>query len=263
MKTIRFSTLLLPVTALPIALAIATVPVQAQGQDQELTTTYRYQCSEGRSFEAAYSLDSATVQLEGETLTLDQIPAASGTRYSDGSTTLYTKGEEAFIEVDGATTYDECMGEAIAGMSMASDEPSNELTDPTPDPTPDPTTDPTTNPTTEATPSQLVTYECSNGQTFVVEYSTEMAELTLDGSDPIVLSQVASGSGARYSNGTTTLYTQGEDAFIEVEGDRAYDDCVAAPSPDTMDRSEADDTRMSEPSTREPSTSETSTERSK
>jgi len=50
--------------------------------------------------------------------------------------------------------------------------------------------------------------------------------LTLAGREAIRLPQVRSASGARYSNGTITLFTKGMDAFIEEGSARPYDTCV-------------------------------------
>ncbi|GAB4364749.1 MAG: hypothetical protein Kow00121_00690 [Elainellaceae cyanobacterium] len=99
---------------IPTAMVTVALPVKAQ----EAPIVYRYQCSAGQTFEAEYSPEVATIQLEDETLTLTQIPAASGVRYSDGTTTLYTKGNEAFIQVDDEITYNDCLGQAIASEAQ-------------------------------------------------------------------------------------------------------------------------------------------------
>lgn len=39
---------------------------------------------------------------------LDRAPSASGTRYTNGSDTLHSKGDEATYEEAGATTYSNC-----------------------------------------------------------------------------------------------------------------------------------------------------------
>lgn len=72
---------------------------------------YRYDCADGRSFEARFPTnDSALVALEGgETLALPIAVSASGARYSDGSTEAWFRGlDEAFIQEDGAMTYPDC-----------------------------------------------------------------------------------------------------------------------------------------------------------
>ena len=73
---------------------------------------YRYQCEGGRTFEATYTVDQVKLTLAGrEAITLPQVRSASGVRYSDGKLTLFTKGNDAFIEEDGTPTYSACIGE--------------------------------------------------------------------------------------------------------------------------------------------------------
>jgi membrane-bound inhibitor of C-type lysozyme len=99
MKTVNIGVLLLPV-------ALATIPLSAEAQVSR--TTYVYQCDEGGTFKAEFVPEGAVVYLGNETLTLEQIPAASGARYSDGTTTLHTKEDEAFVEVDGEMVLNNC-----------------------------------------------------------------------------------------------------------------------------------------------------------
>jgi len=117
MKKVNFGLLLVPMT-------LAALPLAANAQEptQDSTTAYRYECAAGETFQAEFSPETAIVQLDGETLTLAQIPAASGTRYSDGTTTLYTKGEEAFVEVNGETTYADCLAQSITEETTAESE---------------------------------------------------------------------------------------------------------------------------------------------
>lgn len=50
--------------------------------------------------------------------------------------------------------------------------------------------------------------------------------LILDG-QTLTLPREPSGSGAKYSDGETTLWTQGEEGVIEVDGEVVYDNCTA------------------------------------
>ena len=68
--------------------------------------TYFFEC-EGLEFTARHDLKGIYLFLPGRTLLLQEAPAASGAKYSDGKTVFWSKGEEAFLEVDG-TTYREC-----------------------------------------------------------------------------------------------------------------------------------------------------------
>lgn len=102
MKTIKLAAFLLP-----MLVAIASLPATAEQQQ-----VYRYQCNNGKSFEAQYLPETAQVKLgENENLTLNQIPAASGVRYTDDKTTLFTKGNEAFIEVENQRVFAGCVAQ--------------------------------------------------------------------------------------------------------------------------------------------------------
>ena len=71
-------------------------------------TTYR--CEGGRTFSVEFDPQQqrAILILGGRALTLKQIPGASGASYSDGRTTLRTKGRQAYIEESGAVTIRDC-----------------------------------------------------------------------------------------------------------------------------------------------------------
>lgn len=89
---------------LSVILAIAPLPVKAQGR------TITYQCSQGKTFTSEFSPNTALVKLDrNQTLTLPQILSGSGARYSDGRTTLFIKGDEAFIEVNDKVTFEQCV----------------------------------------------------------------------------------------------------------------------------------------------------------
>ncbi|MGQ4649487.1 MliC family protein [Lyngbya aestuarii] len=72
----------------------------------------------------------------------------------------------------------------------------------------------------------IVTYQCSDGQIFQAEFLPERVEITLSEDKTLVLSQTESGSGTRYSDGDTTFAIQGNEAFIEVNDEIVYSDCV-------------------------------------
>lgn len=131
MKTIKFQGLLLST-----ALTIVSVPVFAQGIDPTTPTLitpdtriYVYQCSDDRSFQAEYGLEMATLELEGERVMLPQIPAASGARYSDGEITLFTRGNEAFIEVGGEIVYQDCVAQTDEAETERSTTETTETTE--------------------------------------------------------------------------------------------------------------------------------------
>lgn len=109
MKLVKFSSFILPVT-----FTLMTLPVQAQQQ------IYTYQCDAEKGFQAEFSQEFAKLTLSGqdETLILPQVVSASGVSYSDGRTMLFTKGEEAFIEVEGEMAYQNCLAQVACQPSQ-------------------------------------------------------------------------------------------------------------------------------------------------
>lgn len=81
--------------------------------------------------------------------------------------------------------------------------------------------------TTQAKVITRATYKCDEGKGFSAVYRNDGTAETTFGSKVIVLNQVESGSGARYSNGGVTLYIKGDTAFVEVGDDRLFANCVA------------------------------------
>lgn len=69
-----------------------------------------YRCDSGGVFSVRYDLRAGTAVLfiPNQTVTLRQAPAASGTRYSDGTFTLWTKGPEARVEFGQTPLYEGC-----------------------------------------------------------------------------------------------------------------------------------------------------------
>lgn len=74
--------------------------------------------------------------------------------------------------------------------------------------------------------SQSITYRCQNATTFRVTFLQETVRVRLQ-SQTLTLPQVASGSGIQFSDGRTTLYAKGNEASIDIAGERAYDRCIA------------------------------------
>ncbi len=81
--------------------------------------------------------------------------------------------------------------------------------------------------TTQAKVITRAVYKCDEGKGFSAVYRTDGTAETTFGSKVIVLNQVESGSGARYSNGGVTLYIKGDTAFVEVGDNRLFANCVA------------------------------------
>jgi membrane-bound inhibitor of C-type lysozyme len=76
-----------------------------------------------------------------------------------------------------------------------------------------------------ATPKTFI-YQCAGGQSFTVQFidNAQFALFTLN-NKTLKLPQAISGSGARYSDGHTTLWIKGEGAFVEVDGNIVLKDC--------------------------------------
>lgn len=168
---------------------LLAMPLSAQAQARLV----EYECEAGRSFQVEYAGDTAQLMRGADSVTLPSVVSASGARYSNGEITLFTKGNQAFIEENGEQTYRNCVGQAVS--------PSQSV-------------------------SQRVTYQCRDGRSFSAHYLDDRVELVLDGRT-LTLPQVVSGSGIRYSDGITTLSSKGDQAFVEVNGTMVYQDCLA------------------------------------
>lgn len=75
-------------------------------------------------------------------------------------------------------------------------------------------------------PAKKSLYLCEDGKKFTLELikPADCVILTLEGK-PIKLTRVASGSGAKYSNGKTTVWLKGKEAFIEIDGKIIIKNC--------------------------------------
>lgn len=69
-----------------------------------------YQCKDRKGFHVRYDIagKAAWVIYPEREFRLDPVEAASGARYSNGRTTLHTRGDEAFIEEAGSTVFADC-----------------------------------------------------------------------------------------------------------------------------------------------------------
>jgi membrane-bound inhibitor of C-type lysozyme len=80
-----------------------------------------------------------------------------------------------------------------------------------------------------AAEATVFTYQCDAGKSFTAEFTNEgpdgSVNLALDG-QTLTLPRVPSGSGAKYSDGQTTFWTQGDEGFVEVNGKMTYQNCV-------------------------------------
>lgn len=93
----------------------STIPIAAQSQAEPNLVSY--QCEKEQSLQVTFLTQSDTYPdgaaavtfPDGKTLTLPQVISGSGVKYSDDKTTFWTKGEGAFIEVNGKVTIDNCV----------------------------------------------------------------------------------------------------------------------------------------------------------
>lgn len=71
------------------------------------------------------------------------------------------------------------------------------------------------------------TYACDDGKGFTAQYRDNDTVRATFGTKVLELPQVESASGARYSNGSVTIFTKGDTAFVEVGDQRLFSNCVA------------------------------------
>ena len=101
----------MPRRAVTIALAAAVLLTAGcpSGHDTHREPLL-YDCEDDKQFGVIFDSDRETVDvvLDKEDLLLARVMSASGTRYTDGRVTLFTKGHEARIEIDGVSAYEGC-----------------------------------------------------------------------------------------------------------------------------------------------------------
>ncbi len=69
-----------------------------------------YKCEEGKGFVAAYlSNDDMRATFGSKEFTLPKMEAASGAKYSNGSVTVFTKGDEAMVDLGDQAFFRGCL----------------------------------------------------------------------------------------------------------------------------------------------------------
>ncbi|HMK74841.1 MAG TPA: MliC family protein [Thermodesulfobacteriota bacterium] len=78
--------------------------------DKEFRSGVTYTCDEGKSFELELfeNVDIAFLTVPGKRVYLHRMSSASGVKYSDGNTTLWIKGQNASVEMEGRTEFKNC-----------------------------------------------------------------------------------------------------------------------------------------------------------
>lgn len=87
---------------------------QSPTRTPKIITTAVYQCDGGKGFSAKY-FDNETVQATfgSKVIVLPQIQSASGAKYSNGSVTIFAKGDEAMVDVGDTQLFKNCV--AVGG----------------------------------------------------------------------------------------------------------------------------------------------------
>jgi membrane-bound inhibitor of C-type lysozyme len=68
------------------------------GTQPQALRTYVYECDAGFNFIVNFKNDKAWVFLPMQTVALDSVPSGSGSKYSNGAITYWSKGDEAILE---------------------------------------------------------------------------------------------------------------------------------------------------------------------
>lgn len=106
------------------------------------------------------------------------------------------------------------------------DEPAPEAT-PAAEPANQDAPEPVPADTAEPSVINSVRYRCDDGKGFIADYLTNNTVRATFGTRVFVLPQVVSGSGIRYSDGSVTLNSKGDEAFVEVGDKILFENCVA------------------------------------
>ncbi len=96
-----------------LVLVPAAQLVAVSGSTSGSTTTVSYYCDEG-ALQVGYGSSSVAVLFpNGAWEALPQVIAASGIRYEASSTVFWSKGENAFVTVDGTSTFNNCVAGTV------------------------------------------------------------------------------------------------------------------------------------------------------
>ena len=95
--------------SLALFILILTI-VLGCSSDKAFKSGVTYICEGGRSFvlELYENVDIAFLTLPEKRFYLHRMPSASGVKYSDGNTTLWIKGQNASVKVEGQTEFKNC-----------------------------------------------------------------------------------------------------------------------------------------------------------
>lgn len=90
-------------------LAIAPAAI-AQTTTPKIISTAMYKCDDGKGFKAEFRDDRTMVATFGsQVFELGNMESASGAKYGDGSVTVFTKGDTAFVDVGDQRLFSNCV----------------------------------------------------------------------------------------------------------------------------------------------------------
>lgn len=175
------------------------VPVEAGSEDLIAAT---FVCPDGTRLETLFDNEArtVTVTLPDGPVTLPQVPAASGARYSDGTITFWNTGNEALVEINDEIVFEACVDRDDVEVAI--------------DPEPDNVIE--------------ATFVCPDGTELDAVFDNDAQTVTVTLPDgTVTLPQTISGSGARYSDDTITFWNKGDEAMVEVNGEIIFEGCIA------------------------------------
>ncbi len=101
MKAVVWGILLLPIVS-----AISPLPASAQAVSR------KFQCAQGRSFEAEVLKDKVYVKYDsGKTIKLRPLDSREGIKFANGLTLLTLNGNQAEIEINYITEFNQCVAQ--------------------------------------------------------------------------------------------------------------------------------------------------------
>jgi membrane-bound inhibitor of C-type lysozyme len=113
----KWSFVALAMITTSVSLAIPALP--AFSQSPKVINSIAYQCADQKGFSALVFEDKSMEATFGsKVLVLKQAEAASGARYTDGSVTVYTKGDESFVEVGSKKVFVDCVAVSAPVQGM-------------------------------------------------------------------------------------------------------------------------------------------------
>jgi membrane-bound inhibitor of C-type lysozyme len=98
----------------PIEPAMADASDTAQSSEGAGQIAVTFACADDVAIDAVFdnASDNVILTMNDETLTLPHVESGSGAKYSDGTTTFWTKGDEAFVQVNDETVISDCVAQS-------------------------------------------------------------------------------------------------------------------------------------------------------